>query len=143
MCKKQTSVSHSSTESAMISLDAGSRMDGLPALDLWDIVIQLLRSPQTNKKLSIAASGNGSVTTASGNRTSEIPKVHQSNKNQKEHPAAGNGNVRSVDQLSQMGHVTSKIQSSQGDSKLYIFEDNEAVINMLMKERSPTMRHVT
>ena len=34
MCKKQTSVSHSSTESEIISLDAGLRMDGLPALDL-------------------------------------------------------------------------------------------------------------
>ena len=34
MCKKQTSVSHSSTESEIISLDAGLRMDGLLALDL-------------------------------------------------------------------------------------------------------------
>ena len=33
MCKKQMSVSHSSTESEIISLDAGLRMDGLPALD--------------------------------------------------------------------------------------------------------------
>ena len=36
MCKKQTSASHSATESEVISLDAGLRMDGLPALDLWD-----------------------------------------------------------------------------------------------------------
>ena len=36
MCKKQTSVSHSSTESEIISLDAGLRLDGLPALELWD-----------------------------------------------------------------------------------------------------------
>ena len=35
MCKKQTSVSQSSTEAEIISLDAGSRMDGIPALDLW------------------------------------------------------------------------------------------------------------
>ena len=34
MCKKQTSVSHSSTESKIISLDAGLRLDGVPALDL-------------------------------------------------------------------------------------------------------------
>ena len=39
MCKKQTSVSHGSTESEIISLDAGLRMDGLPALDPWDVVI--------------------------------------------------------------------------------------------------------
>ena len=39
MCKKQSSGSHSSTESEVFSLDAGLRMDGLVALDLWDIVI--------------------------------------------------------------------------------------------------------
>ena len=33
MCKKQTSVLHSSTESEIISLDAGLRLDGTPALD--------------------------------------------------------------------------------------------------------------
>ena len=32
MCKKQSSVSHSSTESEIISLDAGLRLDGVPAL---------------------------------------------------------------------------------------------------------------
>ena len=32
MCKKQTSVFHSSTESEVISLDAGIRMDGIPRL---------------------------------------------------------------------------------------------------------------
>ena len=31
MCKKQTSVSHCSTEGEIISLDAGLRMDGIPA----------------------------------------------------------------------------------------------------------------
>ena len=44
MCKKQTSVSHRSTESEIISLDAGLRMDGLLALYLWDMVIEVLRS---------------------------------------------------------------------------------------------------
>ena len=38
MCKKQTSVSHSSTEAEIISLDAGSRMEGIPALDLGKLV---------------------------------------------------------------------------------------------------------
>ena len=36
MCKKQTSVSYSSTESEIISLDIGLRLDGLPVLELWD-----------------------------------------------------------------------------------------------------------
>ena len=42
MRKKQTSVSHSSTESEVTSLDDGLRMDGLLALDLWDLVIEVL-----------------------------------------------------------------------------------------------------
>ena len=36
--KGKTSVSHSSTELEVVSLDAGWRMDGLLALDLWDLV---------------------------------------------------------------------------------------------------------
>ena len=47
----QTSVSLSSTEADIISLDAGSRMDGIPALDLWDLMIEVFHSSpnQTNK----------------------------------------------------------------------------------------------
>ena len=33
--------------------------------------------------------------------------------------------------------------SPQGKSQLYIFEDNEAVIKMIINGRSPTMRHVS
>ena len=33
--------------------------------------------------------------------------------------------------------------SSQEESQLYIFEENEAVIKMIVKGRSPTMRHVS
>ena len=125
MCKKQTAVSHSSTESEIIPLDAGFSMKGLPASDLRDTVVQVLRSLQINMKPSIIASGNGS----------EISQVRQSNK--REHPlAAGNGSVCNVHPLSQMDHVSSKAQYSQGDSKLYIFEDNEAVIKMIIKGRS-------
>ena len=43
-CWKQTATSHSSTESEITSLDAGLRMDGLLALDFWDVVIDVLRS---------------------------------------------------------------------------------------------------
>ena len=43
MCKKQTSVSHISTESEIISLDAGLRLDGIPALDLWDLIVLVSR----------------------------------------------------------------------------------------------------
>ena len=50
MCEKQTSVSHSSTESEIISLDAGLRMAGTPALDLWDLIVAVLGNTfQSNK----------------------------------------------------------------------------------------------
>ena len=50
MCKKQTSVSHSSTESEIISLDAGLRLDGISALDLWDLIVAVLgNTNQSNK----------------------------------------------------------------------------------------------
>ena len=42
MCTKQTTVSHSSTESEIIFLDAGLRLDGIPALDLWDPTVAVL-----------------------------------------------------------------------------------------------------
>ena len=53
--KKQTAVSHSSTEAEMISLDAGVRLKGIPALTLWDMVTDVLepeagRNPLRNTK---------------------------------------------------------------------------------------------
>ena len=44
MCKKQTAVSHSSTESEIISLDAGLRLDGIPALDSLDLIFLSLET---------------------------------------------------------------------------------------------------
>ena len=42
MCKKQTAGSHSSTESEIISLDTGLRLDGLLALELWDLIVSVV-----------------------------------------------------------------------------------------------------
>ena len=39
--------------------------------------------------------------------------------------------------------VPSNVQSARQEALLYVFEDNEAVIKMIIKSRSPTMRHVT
>ena len=41
MCQKQTSIFHNSTESEIISLDTGLRLDGLPALELWDLIVSV------------------------------------------------------------------------------------------------------
>ena len=47
MCKKQTSVSQSSKELEIISLDA--RLDGIPALDLWDLIVAFLHGKHVSR----------------------------------------------------------------------------------------------
>ena len=85
MWKKQTSFSHSSTEADVISLDAGLRMDGIPALDLWDSVIEVFHSsPNQNqqnqrcKRAKVKLVGNSSVKHARTNSNRE----HQSGSDQ-------------------------------------------------------------
>ena len=43
-CVRNKLHSHGSTESEVISSDAGLRMDGIPSLDLWHLVIEVLLS---------------------------------------------------------------------------------------------------
>ena len=55
-----------------------------------------------------------------------------------------NPNKRETDMLiNHVDHVTTTAISSQGEAQLYISEDNEAVIKMIIKGRSPTMTHVS
>ena len=77
LCKKQTSVSHSSTEAERMSLDAGSRMDGIPALDLWDLVIEVFHSlpNQTNNTKGLDVHGNLSAT-PQPNMRKQIPTTN-------------------------------------------------------------------
>ena len=116
MCKKQTSVSHSSTESEIISLDTGLRLDGLLALELWDLIVSVL----------------GNISRIS-DRTGK--PVNGENKHQKSH--------NKIDAMQDIDSVPSNVQSACQEALLYVFEDNEAVIKMVMKGRSPTMRHVS
>ena len=116
MCKKQTAVSHSSTESEIISLDTKLRLDGLPALELWDLIVAVL--------------GNISrVSYRSGKPESDDHKHHKSH--------------NKIDVMKDIDAVPSNVQSARQEALLYVFEDNEAVIKMIMKSRSPTMRHVS
>ena len=45
--------------------------------------------------------------------------------------------------LSNVDRVPSNVQFSHQEALLYVFEDNEAVIKMIIKGRSPAMRHVS
>ena len=113
MCKKQTSVSHSSTESEIISLDTGLRLDGLPAMELWDLVVSVFGN------ISHVSDGTGQPVNGKNKSYNKIDVVH---------------NIDSV---------PSNVQSASREALLHVFEDNEAVIKMITKSRSPTMRHVS
>ena len=111
-------VTHSSTEYGVFSLDAGLRMDGIPAVDLWDLVIEVLHSSQ-----NVPASGNRS--------RDEIQSKHtNTNTKTKRH--------REVDELSYVDHVVTSAKPSHFEAKLYVLEDK-----MIITGRSPTMRHVS
>ena len=45
--------------------------------------------------------------------------------------------------LNNVDRVPSNVRFSHQEALLYVFEDNEAVIKMIIKGRSPTMRHVS
>ena len=115
MCKKQTAVSHSSTESEIISLDTGLRLDGLPALELWDLFVSVLGIVSR-------------VSDKSGQPDNDVDKHHESQKR--------------IDVMENIDSVPSNVQSSRQEALLCVFEDNEALIKMIIKGRSPTMRHV-
>ena len=124
MCKKQTSVSHSSTESKIISTQVYAWME--TAVDLWDLVIELCHSAPNliNKTKDQKTQGNLSQNTKLHVKKKQIPTKHIN-----------------LD-LDNNDHVSSNARSSRFGATLYVFEDNEAVIKMIIKGRSPTMRHV-
>ena len=50
---------------------------------------------------------------------------------------------RVINDLDNVDFIPSNVQFSHQEALLYVFEDNEAVIKMIIKGRSPTMRHVS
>ena len=48
-----------------------------------------------------------------------------------------------IDDLDNVDFMSSSVHSSRKEALLYVFEDNGAVIKMIIKGRSPTMRHVS
>ena len=48
-----------------------------------------------------------------------------------------------INDLGDVDFIHSNVHSSRQEALLYVFEDNEAVIKMIIKDRSPTMRHVS
>ena len=99
LCKKRTIVSHSSTEAEINFLDAGLRMDGIPALDLLDLIIDVIHSfPNVSNNTKYQVRGNLSRNTTSNKHTqnqTKVPIHHDSL------------------ELSNVDYVSSKAKSSQ------------------------------
>ena len=113
MCKKQGAVSHSTAEAEVISLDAGMRLEGIPTLSLWSLVIDVFDppvDPQKPKELTIPE------------RLSLRRQAH--------------------DMFGSVDFVPPSLPITYGRASLYALEDNESVIKMIIKGRSPNLRHV-
>ena len=89
------------------------RLDGLPALELWDLIVSVFGN------ISHVSDGTGQPVNGKNKSYNKIDVVHD------------------------IDSVPSNVQSASREALLYVFEDNEAVIKMILKGRSPTMRHVS
>ena len=118
MSTTQTSVLLSSTESEIISLDAGLRMDGIPALDLWDVVIEVFHS-SSNQFTKPEERVQGDLL----RDTSSSKHTNVQTKNPIQHDDL---------ELCDVDYVSSNVKSSQFGAMLYIFEDHEAAIKMII-----------
>ena len=61
MCKKQTSVSHSQQNQKSSLWMQGLRLDGIPALDLWDLIVAVLHG-NTNQSKQVQGDLSTSLT---------------------------------------------------------------------------------
>ena len=112
ICKKQGATSHSSTEAEVIAMETAMRIEGIPILTLWEQVIDVF-SPEA-----------------------KVPKKRQ------KFQTAGPKMNNTMDILTNVDFVPQGMPSHSGRAVLVIFEDNDAVIKMTIKGRSPTMRHL-
>ena len=124
MRMKQTSVSHSSTEAEIISLDAGLSTDGIPALTLWDLVIEVFHSVPNKTDGPKREPWRSPSAVVYPNMHNTIPIKHT--------------NVIPTN----IDHVPSRGTHLGCNAMLCVFEDDEAVTKMIIKGRRPTMRHV-
>ena len=92
MCKKQTAISNSSTGSEIIFLDTGLRLDVLPALELWDLIVSVL----------------GNVSRVSDRSGKPYNDVHRRHKSQKK-----------IDVMEDIDSVLSNVQPARQEALLY------------------------
>ena len=102
------------------------RLDGIPPLDLWDLIVAVLGNTNQSHK------EQGDLLMNKREVRSPPHTIHKRKQSQ-----------RMIDDLDDVDFIPSNVNSSHQEALLYVFEDNEAVIKMIIKGRSPTMRHVS
>ena len=107
-------------KSEVISSDADLRMDGIPVIDLRDPVIEVLHS-----SIDVPARRNPSRDEFQSQHTNTTTKTKRLG-------------YRENSDLSNVDHVVTSAKPFR-----YIYEDNEAVIKMIIKGRNPTMKRVS
>ena len=117
MCRKQTSFSHSSTEAEIISIDARLRMDGIPALDLWNLVKEVFHC---DRNLANKAKAQEDL----------LHRVTSNTQKKSQTKAQPSTTILNCFTLT----VCLRMSDFSSVAMLYVSEDNEAVIKMIIKE---------
>ena len=133
MCKKQTSVSHSSTESEIISLDAGLRLDGIPALDLWDLIVLVLGLTTQNHDRT----GKPVVCReTSHERHRLVEKAHSSSYSERNIDKTWSSQEWKSDELMDDRRERLVVCPQQGAPQHFVIEDDEAESDLSLGSRS-------
>ena len=104
-------------------------MDGIPALDLEDLVFEVFHSyPNQLNNTKDQVQGNSSRNTTSNKHTQNKTRVPTQQDNF---------------DLNKVDSVPSNAKFSRFGAMPYIFQDNEAVIEIIITGWSPTVRHVS
>ena len=132
----------SSTESEIISLDAGLRVDGIPAVDLWDEAIEVMHSSNNRKSSTQGAAGHCALTSSSGRPLSKRKgrRASTGKPSTRRNPEHKYQNGTEMLNNCQTGITFAQTQVLLNVNRSCRFsEDNEAVIKMIIKGRNPTM----
>ena len=95
-------------------------LDGIPALDLWNLIVAVLGNTNQNHK------EQGDVLM---NRREVLSTPHTIQKSKQSHGMTND--------LDNVDFIPSNVNSSPQEALLYVFEDNEAVIKMIIKGKKP------
>ena len=116
ICSSKLDVQETNCRFSQFNRIRNHLLDGLPALELWDLIVSVLGHISR-------------VSDRSGKPESDDHKHHKSH--------------NKIDVTKEIDTVPSNVQSARQATLLYVFEDNEAVIKMIIKGRSLTLRHVS